>query len=428
MTPIEPPVSPGVAYLTSRYPALSHTFIEREVAALREQGTRVDTFSVRPWAPEDLKSRSMRAEAERTTVLLGADRSRAVPRAHAALARRRPGAYAAGLGRALRSGDDTAKARLWQCFYFAEAVLLHEQLRARGLRHVHAHFTNVAADVARLTVAIGRAIDGPGSPWRWSMTVHGPTEFENVDKVDLAAKVEDADAISVISDYARSQLMRLVDPSHWDKMSVVRMSVDAQAYPPPADGRVRAAGEPLRLLDVGRLVPEKGAPVLLEALALLRDRGIATTTRIVGAGELEETLRRRVAELRLGDVELVGPVGQDEIPAYYRWADAFVLPSFQEGLPVVLMEALATELPVVTTRIAAIPELVVDGVTGRVVPPGRADLLADALEQLARRPQDRTRLGRAGREAVLREFTPATTGPAMADFLAGVHPRTDRPR
>ncbi|WP_040155546.1 glycosyltransferase family 4 protein [Mobilicoccus massiliensis] len=424
-----------VAYLTSQYPALSHTFIEREVRAVRDAGVDVATFSVRPCPPDELRSEAMREDAEQTPTLRGSSLS-TWARAHASLGRRNPRVFAAGLRRALASGPRTPKGRTWQLFYLAEAVLLYERLRARGITHVHAHFANVASDVARLVAYLGQVEDGPGSPWRWSLTMHGPTEFEAVEAFDLPAKVRSADGIACISDFCRSQLMRFVEPDHWDKMDVVRMSVDAARYRPaddaamqarqtddPSAGGGDATGRPLRLLYVGRLVPEKGSPVLLDAIGRLTDEGVPTTTRIVGAGDLRDSLDTAIRARGLGErVELVGPVGQDHLPELYRESDVFVLPSFSEGLPVVLMEAMATGIPVVTTQIAAVGEMVQDGVQGRVVPAGRADLLADAIADLARDPARRREMGRAGRETILAEFVPEVTGPAMARFLQGVRP------
>ncbi len=413
-----------VAYLVSQYPAISHTFIEREIAALRSLGATVGTFSVRRCPPGELKSAAMRAEAGTTTVLID-DVRRAYPAAHAALVSRHPKAWAGALARALRTGEPTARARLWQGFYFAEAVRLHDLMRSRGLRHVHVHFANVSADVARLTVAIGRSIDGPRSPWRWSMTMHGPTEFEGVARADLPAKILDADGVSCITDFTRSQLMRYVDPAHWGKLSVVHMTIDPQAYVPPADGRAGRDGQPLRVLFVGRLVPEKGGPALLEATAQLRDRGVPVQVRFVGDGPARDLLRSQAAGLGVSDlVEFTGAVGQDDMLPHYHWADVFALPSYMEGLPVVIMEALATELPVITSRINGIPELVADGLMGRVLTPGRADLLADAIAAEAADPGLRRRQGAAGREAVLAGYTASTQAPAMARFLHDVQ----RPR
>lgn len=407
-----------MAYLTSRYPALSHTFIEREVAGLRAQGVRVETFTVRPSPPETLVTADLRAQARRTQPLIGAGAVTWL-RAHARLALRRPDVLGAGLARALRTGPRSPRARLWQVFYLGEAVVLLDLMRRRGLRHVHAHFANVAADVARHTAALGRDLDGPSSAWRWSFTMHGPTGFEAVREVDLAAKTRDADGVSCITDFCRSQLLALVEPQHWDKLTVVPMTVDEQRYHPPATPRGQDG--PLRLLDVGRLVPQKGPSILVDAVDRLLRRGVPVRARIVGAGPLADDLAREVSRRGLSDaIELTGPIGQDRLPELYRWADVFVLPSFAEGLPVVLMEAMATGLPVVTTQIAGIGELVIDRTHGRVVPPGRPDRLADAIADLAADPLRRRRMGQAGRAAVLADFTVTAGSTAAADFVRRV--------
>ncbi len=199
------------------------------------------------------------------------------------------------------------------------------------------------------------------------------------------------------------------------------MSIDEHRFVAPADGRRRPAGSPFRVLSVGRLVPEKGSPILLEAIAELVRRGLDVELAVIGDGPLRAGLEQRIEEPDLaGRVRLVGAVGQDVIAAHYQWADAFALPSFQEGLPVVLMEAMATGLPVVATRIAAVEELVQDGMTGHVVAPGRADMLASALADLAGDPARRLSWGEQGRRDVLAEFTAATTAPAMQQALRAV--------
>ncbi|MBW3084580.1 D-inositol-3-phosphate glycosyltransferase [Austwickia sp. TVS 96-490-7B] len=407
-----------IAYLNSQYPAISHTFIEREVTALRDQGWQIDTFSVRPCPPQQAISAAMRAELSSTAVLL-ADKA-VLARAVAEMAAHHPDVLSWAAGQAARVGDRTVRAKIWQGFYLAEAVLLHQWMRERGLRHVHAHMANVSADVVRLATMMGERIDGPGS-WSWSLTVHGYAEFQYVDQWDIPAKVRQARGVAAISDFTRSQLMRLVGPEQWDKIEVVRMAVDPDRFAPPPAARNHDG--PVRLITVGRLVPLKGFPILVEAVSLLQSRGIAVQVRIIGDGEERADLQHRIDQAGLqGLVELVGPVGQDDLPAHYHWADVFVLPSFIEGLPVVLMEAMATELPAVASGITGIPELVVDQVNGLLVRPGRADQLADAIAQLAADQSLRTRMGQAGRRSILAEFTPRTTGPAMTAFLDRVIP------
>jgi len=181
------------------------------------------------------------------------------------------------------------------------------------------------------------------------------------------------------------------------------------------------ADRPLRVLYVGRLVPEKRPLDLVGALARLAADGVPVQARMVGAGPLGEALRAAVVATGLsGRVELVGPQSEAEVPAHYAWADVFCLPSEAEGLPVVLMEAMACELPVVTTRIAAVPELVDDGRTGLLVTPGDVDTLAAALARLAADPALRTRMGRAGRRTVLRDHDAGRNARLLHDLLSGL--------
>ncbi|MFT4217190.1 MAG: glycosyltransferase [Micropruina sp.] len=400
-----------VAYLISQYPFVSHTFVEREIEGLRRLGTPVHSFSVR--YPGALLSETMRSEAERTLVLQESVSALAGVGLREALAH--PTAVLGALGRAVRTGEGRVRSRVWQLFYAGEAMRLLAEMRRLNVRHVHAHFANVSADIARAAVAYARGVD-PDGGWQWSFTMHGPTEFDAVDHYDLAGKVAAADGVACVSDFTRSQLMRLSDPADWEKLQVVHMSVDTEKFVPPAEPR--PVDGPLRILDVGRLVPEKGASILLDAAAQLAESGVDFQVRLVGGGELEADLRRAIAKRGLSNrVTLTGPLGQDDILAEYHWADVFCLPSFQEGLPVALMEAMATGLPVVTTPISGIPELVRDGHNGRLVAPGRADLLADTLAQLASDADMRHRLGAAAREDVVAGFALDACAAAQQRFL-----------
>jgi len=412
-----PPVgAPAIAYLVAYYPKISHTFIRREIEAAREAGLRIVSISVRRPGADEIKSEADTREAASTLYLLDSNPGQ-ILRAHMSLAVRRPTAYFAGFRRAMRTGPAQLRRRVWQLFYFAEAVRLVEMMRAAGVRHVHVHFSNNAADIARLAVAIGSAAE-PDRTYTWSLSVHGPTEFSNVSGVDLAAKVQSAAFVACISDFCRSQLMAIVEPAEWAKMHVVHMGVDVDRYPPRADERAGRTDGKLRVLFVGRLVPEKGVPLLLDvAKRIAPDRQVEFA--IVGAGPLEESLAAGISRRGLADrVKLVGAVGQDDLPHWYEWADVFCLPSFAEGLPVVLMEAMLSQLPVITTAIAGIPELVKDDDTGVLVPAGRVDLLVAAIERLADEPATRRRLGEAGRRAVELEFDAAANGKLMAKLLS----------
>jgi glycosyltransferase involved in cell wall biosynthesis len=402
-----------VAYLTSVYPAVSHTFIEREVAAVRRAGVEVATMTVR--APADLAVLSERSRAEHATT------AALLPAAGADVARltaRHAGALAATAG-AAAGGRTGARARLWQAFYAAEALLLVDACRRAGTRHIHAHFANNAADIARLAVRLGRRIE-PGRPWSWSFTMHGPTELFDVSRYDLAGKVAEADAVACISDFCRSQLLAHVDPAHAERLHLVRCGLEPGEYDDVADAP-RAERSGVEILCVGRLVPEKGQAVLVEALDRLVARGIDARVTFVGDGPARAALEQAVAARDLSDrVTLTGALGADGVRRAYAAADVFCLPSFAEGLPVVLMEAMACGLPVVTTWIAGVPELVHDGEDGLLVPPADAERLADALGRLAEDAPERRRLGAAARRAVARRHDVDEAGRRLAKLFASM--------
>jgi glycosyltransferase involved in cell wall biosynthesis len=386
-----------IAYVVSRYPSISHVFILREVLALRRAGAEVATFTIRRHGDNERLSDVDRGEDARTHVLVPAS-PLDLARSHLGAFVRGPARYLATLLLALRLRGPGARATLWQLFYFGEAALMWRQCRKRGIRHIHAHHANVGSDVALLASHLG------GDDWSWSFTMHGSTEFFDVREHRLAQKAELARFVVCVSDHGRSQIMSLVEPSHWDKLLRVHCGVDIEAFRPAAEraGDVRS----LEILTVGRVVPVKGQSLLVEAVAELRRRGIDARLTIVGDGPQLADLRALAARLGVGDhVDFAGPVGQHEIAAHYARADVFALPSFAEGLPVVLMEAMASGLPVVASRITGVPELVEEGVSGLLVAPGRGDELTDALERVLREPpQARWAMGSAGREKVVREF------------------------
>lgn len=399
-----------VAYLVSAFPAVSHTFIARELDALRARGVDVVTMSIRKTPADQLLSAADRTAADETFSVFPLDRARFVT-AHLRAALTRPGRYLATLRLALGMSAGGLRANLWQLFYFAESILIWSECRRRDVRHIHAHFANVASAVALLAAEFGRS-DG----FRWSFTMHGYTEFDEVRRYALAEKVRRAAFTACISDFCRSQLLKLVEPEHWKKLSVVRCGLDGvevRALPARAAGSGPATA-PVRLLFVGRLVPEKGVLVLLHALATLRDRGVGIETVLVGDGPYRDELERAARHLGVeGQIRFTGALTGARVAPLYREADVFCLPSFAEGLPVVLMEAMANELPVVTSRIAGIAELVDEGVNGVLLPPGRDDVLADALGRLSADPELRARWGRAGRERVLRDYDVARSAEVL---------------
>jgi glycosyltransferase involved in cell wall biosynthesis len=406
-----------VAYIVSRYPYVSHVFILREVLALRRQGAQIDTFTIRRPDRSDLRSAEDR-EADATTYSILPARLADLILAHGSALFTRPAKYFSTLRRAISLRGPGLRSMLWQVFYFEEAALLWRECRRRGIRHIHAHHANVASDVALLTAHLG------GPEWSWSFTMHGSTEFFDVREHRLAQKTELARFVRCVSEHGRTQLMTHTNPSHWDKLRVVHCGIDPERFP-LADRRGR--GDHLEILTVGRLVPVKGQELLIEAVAELAERGRKVGLRIVGDGPSREALQGLAETLGIADrVHFAGAVGQEEIYAHYRDSDVFALTSFAEGLPVVLVEAMATGIPVVAPRITGIPELVEEGVSGLLFTPGRTDELAGALLSLAERSADeRAGMGAAGRSRVEAEFTLRRTAKQMLsqfeEFLAGTH-------
>jgi colanic acid/amylovoran biosynthesis glycosyltransferase len=398
-----------IAYLVGEFPRFSHTFIRSEVDGLRARGVTISTHAIRPAPRDELLTEDDRRVAGETWTILP-PRWSELAAAHARAIRFHPLRYLTTLALALRLSSGGVRNGLWQLFYFVEAVALWDRLRTLEIRHVHVHFANVATAVALLVARLG------GRQWSWSFTMHGPTEFDDVTRFALADKVRRARFVTCISDYSRSQLMKLVEPEEWPKLEVVRCGIDLSAFVPAERDGLSVRFE---VLCVGRLVADKGQRVLVEAVDRLRREGVDVHVTLAGDGTDRHELEERVQTLALHDhVTFTGAVDQRRLRELYASADVFCLPSFAEGLPVVLMEAMAAGLPVVTTRVMGIPELVEHGVTGALVPPGRVDALAAALQELAVDPARRHSYGLAGRAKVETNHDVRVSVAALHDLYA----------
>ncbi|MBM3289884.1 MAG: glycosyltransferase family 4 protein, partial [Candidatus Hydrogenedentes bacterium] len=245
----------------------------------------------------------------------------------------------------------------------------------------------------------------------FSLSMHGPDEFYNINQDLIAEKVRKAVFVRCISFYCRGQVERVAKQRDWEKLRIVRCGIDVSKYAPrPAPNNAAA-----EILCVGRLTPAKGQHVLLKACRALKDRGLAFRLTLVGAGPDRASLEALAASLGIaGDVTFTGPVGQNEIHQYYDKADIFALPSFAEGLPVVLMEAMGKGIPCVATAVAGIPELVRDGKNGLVAAASDVEGLADRLQKLIEDPVFRRTLGQAARDIVEQEYDVKHNCEAMA--------------
>ncbi len=383
-----------LGYLVSRYPAISHTFILREVALLRELGFDIRVASINaPDRPVDRLTPQEQAEARDTFYVKQAGIGRALT-AHVGTLLTAPIAYCRGLAGAMRLAGLDLRQAVWSLFYFTEALMLRRWARQQQLSHLHVHFATAASTVALVLHRL------EGLPF--SMTVHGPDEFYDAPGYYLSEKLAAAAFVCCIGSYARSQVMKLSAPEHWSRFEVAPLGVDPAVFAPRPP---RTADARLQVLCVGRLVAAKGQHILVEAVAQLRDAGRAVRLTLVGDGPDRASLEAAVRDRGLaGKVVFAGAVDQDHIRPLYEQADVFALASFAEGIPVVLMEAMAMEIPCVTTCITGIPELIRDGVDGLLVMPSDVEALAAALARLADDPETRLRLGKQGRQRVLERY------------------------
>jgi colanic acid/amylovoran biosynthesis glycosyltransferase len=377
-----------VAYLVNHYPKVSHTFIRREILALERQGIEVVRLAVRGWADEAPDSQDQAEKARTRYLLQGGAGALAWATWHALLAA--PGMWFSALVLALRMGRRADRPWPLHLIYLAEACLALRWLRESGATHLHAHFGTNSAEVAMLVHALG----GPG----YSFTVHGPEEFDKPEFLHLGEKMRRARFVVAITSFCRSQLYRWVEAAHWPKVKVVHCGLERAFHEvdvPPPSGQ--------RLVCVGRLSEQKGHLLLIEAAGLAAARGADFELVLAGDGELRPLIEARVAELGLqGRVRITGWISSAQVREEIIGARALVLASFAEGLPVVLMEAMALRRPVLSTCVAGIPELVRPGENGWLLPAGDAQALADAMRAcLDCPPQTLVQMGAAAHRAAL---------------------------
>ncbi len=385
-----------IAYVTTHFPNLSQTFVRNEVDALRRLGRSVDVFAMNTPSTDDLRSDTDRAERDRTTYLK-ASPARRVPAAVLTALRVAPGPFLREVIGSFGHGRLDLGAITLRLVHLLEATVLWAACRRRGITHVHAQFGGSTATIAMLAA---RLSGGLPQPIGFSFIVHGYTDFTDEPAIGLAAKVPEAEFVIAVSDFIRAQILRQLPPDQWDKVVVIKVGIDLDRFT-VADPTDRVPG---RIVTVGRLSSEKGQSVLLEAVAQLRSRGCSPELVVIGDGPLRADLERRAAELGIVDlVDFRGPMAPADVLDELSRADLFCLPSFAEGIPVSIMEAMAVGLPVVTTSVMGIPELVRDGDTGYVVTPGRPDLLADAITRAASDTAGRAALVERARAAVAAE-------------------------
>jgi colanic acid/amylovoran biosynthesis glycosyltransferase len=374
-----------IAYVVSEYPKVSHSFIRREIQALERQGWHILRVAMRGWNavlvdPSDVQERG------RTLFVL---KDGIVPLAAASVLAimTEPRRFFSALSLALQMMRRSDRPFVWHLIYLAEACWIMPHLKRQRIDHLHAHFGTNPAEVAMLaSVLIGGT---------YSLTVHGPEEFDRARSIHLREKIRRAELVVAISSFGRSQLFRFADEENWDKIQVVHCGIDRAFTDEPKTD----TSSTKRLVCVGRLCEQKGQLLLVKAAAILAAEGRDFELVLVGDGEQRPLIEALIARLGLASyVRITGWASVEQVRDEVLGARAFVLPSFAEGLPVVLMEAMALGKPVLTTYVAGIPELVIDGQTGWLFPAGSIDDMLKALRACLQTPEEELqRMGRAAR-------------------------------
>lgn len=394
-----------LGYLVSKYPAVSHTFILREISSLRERGIAIEVASINDPGPREPMTNDERLEADRTYYVKQTGVKGALS-AMIWLATHHTSGLLSGLRASFKLGGTDAKKLTLCLFYFVEAAILAKWLRQHSLSHLHVHFATPAATVALILSQM--------TPVTFSMTVHGPDEFYDVSGYYLKEKIAAARFVVCISFFAQSQLMKLSPGKEWGKFAIGRLGVDTSHF---SSRPFRPFPERFEILCVGRLVSTKGQRILIQAAEKLIRDGRHLQLRFVGDGLDRKDLEQFVDRLELtGKIRFEGSINQDRIQDFYKMADIFALASFAEGIPVVLMEAMAMEIPCVATNINGIPELIHDGQDGLLVAPSDHEGMAAALARLMDDPALRESIGKAGRQRVLKQYEIS----ASSDRLSGI--------
>jgi glycosyltransferase involved in cell wall biosynthesis len=380
-----------VAYLVNQYPKISHAFVRREILAVEKAGCEVFRYSLRR-TREALPDALDRDEAAMTRAVLDVGPIGLFLALVAAFVGR-PAAFFRTLRLAWVVGRRSERGIVRHVIYLAEACVLLRWFTRENIEHVHAHFGTNSTTVAMLC----RTLGGPS----YSFTAHGPEEFDKAPLLGLGHKIKRAAFVAAISSYGRSQLFRRCPFQDWPKIDVIRCGVDASFF---GDAPAPMPRQP-RMLAIGRFCEQKGQLLLIEAMARLRREGNPAELVLIGDGNLRGEIEAAIQRNDLGKhVQIVGWADGATIRKTLDESCALVMPSFAEGLPVVIMEAMARARPVLSTYVAGIPELVVPGRNGWLVPAGSIDALTHAIQDMVATPQERlAEMGFRAREDVLRQ-------------------------
>ena len=393
-----------IAYLVNQYPKVSHSFIRREILALERQGAEVMRIALRGWDLELVDAADL-CERVRTHFVLR-DGILVLLTAIARALMTRPSRLLRAFSLAWRMSGRSDRSMFIHLAYLAEACRIEAWLRKERIEHIHAHFGTNSAEVAMLVNELG------GPPW--SFTVHGSELLQNPRTIGLPEKINRCEFVVAISSFGRAQLYRLVEHRHWSKIQLVHCGLDPAFFSVPTTNISSR-----RFVCVGRLSEEKGQLLLLQAAAQLAAEGMAYELVLAGDGPLRREIEARIAQHRLNEhVRITGWISNDQVRDEILASRALVLPSFSEGIPVVIMEAMALTRPVIATFVGGIPELVSPGEHGWLVPAGDVHALVNAMRSCLNAPVDTLRrMGSAARARAIESHNVEVEAARLAELF-----------
>lgn len=382
-----------VAYFINQYPKVSHSFIRREILSLERQGFEVQRIALRGWDGDAVDAEDLQ-EREKTDYVLQ-DGLWGLLSAILISLITNPIRFFQALCLAIKMSYRADRPLPFHLVYLAEACRIVPWMRSFEANHVHAHFGTNSAEV----VMLARVLGGPP----YSFTVHGPEEFDKPEFIKLREKVRRAAFVVAISSYGRSQLYRWIDFADWGKVKIVHCGLESSFY---EDQVVPVTTAP-RLVCVGRLCEQKGQLLLVHAVSKLMLYGVDVQLVLAGDGEMREEIETLLQQSALQEhVHITGWISSERVRDEILASRALVLPSFAEGLPVVIMEAMALSRPVLSTYVAGIPELVKPGESGWLFAAGDIDALVTALREVLALPvEEIERMGRSARARVLKDHS-----------------------
>lgn len=395
-----------IAYFINQYPKVSHSFIRREILALERQGFDIFRIALRGWDAEVVDAED-KLERERTQYVLQSGVLGLIAPVIQTLIRS-PVKFLSSLKLAIRMGIRADRAWPYHLVYLAEACRMLSWTQAKDIKHIHAHFGTNSAEVVMLLKLLG----GPG----YSFTVHGPEEFDKPEFIKLREKVSHAAFVVAISSFGRSQLFRWINYQDWNKVQVVHCGLEPSFH----ENAVQPVTSAPRLVCVGRLSEQKGQLLLVDAVSKLLAKGIDIELVLAGDGEMRPEIEALIKQHSLeSKVIITGWISSKQVREEILASRAMVQPSFAEGLPVVIMEAMALRRPVLTTYVAGIPELVRPGENGWLFPAGDVDELVKVLEDFLSTPTEiLEKMGQAAHQRVLERHSIDVEAAKLARLFA----------